>query len=138
MRLTTTEIQYLSLFSKVTGAYAKDCLVGRNSVVFVVGQGEMGAAIGKKGANVKKLEQTLGKHVELVEFAPDPVQFIKNIFSPANVKNVNIVDRNGSKVAYVMIDPKDRGALGRRLDSKLRLARLLASRHFGISNVVVT
>ena len=112
--------------------------MGRNSVVFVVGQGEMGAAIGKKGANVKKLEQTLGKHVELVEFAPDPVQFIKNIFSPANVKNVNIVDRNGSKVAYVMIDPKDRGALGRRLDSKLRLARLLASRHFGISNVVVT
>ncbi len=137
MRLTTTEFQYLSLFSKLTGAYAKDCLVGRNTITFVVGEGEMGLAIGKKGANVKKLEQALGKRVELVEFSSDPAQFIRNIFSPANVQKVNVVERNGKKLAYVILDGKDRRALGRRVDAKARLARILASRHFGIDNVVV-
>ncbi len=137
MRLTTTEVQYLSLFSQITGAFAKDCLVGRNTITFVVGEGEMGLAIGKKGANVKKLEQALGKRVELIEFSPDPVQFIRNIFSPANVQKVNVVERNGKKVAYVILDAKDRRALGRRVDGKARLARILASRHFGIENVVV-
>ena len=135
--MTTTEFQYLSLFSKLTGAYAKDCLVGRNTITFVVGEGEMGLAIGKKGANVKKLEQALGKRVELVEFSSDPAQFIRNIFSPANVQKVNVVERNGKKLAYVILDGKDRRALGRRVDAKVRLARILASRHFGIDNVVV-
>ena len=137
MRLTTKELQYLSLFSQITGAFAKDCIVGRNTVTFVVGEGEMGLAIGKKGANVKKLEQALGKKVGLVEFSSDPAQFIRNIFSPANVQRVNVVERNGKKVAYVILDAKDRRALARRVDAKARLARILASRHFGIHNVVV-
>jgi N utilization substance protein A len=97
----------------------------------------MGKAIGKKGANVKRLEETLGKKVELVEYSSDPAQFIKNIFAPANVMNVNVVERNGKKLAYVILDSKDRRALGRKLDAKVRLAKTLASRHFGIDNVVV-
>jgi N utilization substance protein A len=137
VRLTTKEVQYLSLFGSVTGAFAKDCIVGRRTIIFVVGDGEMGKAIGKKGANVKRLEETLGKKVELVEYSSDPAQFIKNIFAPANVTKVNVVERNGKKLAYVILDSKDRRALGRKLDAKVRLAKTLASRHFGIDNVVV-
>jgi len=138
VRLTTKELQYLSIFSQITGAFAKDCIVGRNSVTFVVGEGEMGLAIGKKGSNVKKLEQTLGKRVGLVEFSSDPAQFIRNIFSPADVQRINVVDRNGKKLAYVILDVKDRKALASRVDARANLARTLASRHFGIHNVVVT
>jgi len=111
VRLTTKEVQYLSLFGSVTGAFSKDCIVGRRTVIFVVGEGDMGQAIGKGGKNVKKLEEILGKKVELVEYSSDPAQFIRNVFSPANVEKVK--------------------------DAKVRLARTLAARHFGIDNVVV-
>lgn len=137
MRLTTKELQYISLFGQITGAFAKDCIVGRNTITFVVGEGEMGLAIGKNGANVKKLEQALGKRVGLVEFFSDPAQFIRNIFSPANVQRVNVVERGGKRLAYVILEGNDRRALARRVDAKIRLARILASRHFGIENVVV-
>ncbi len=137
MRLTTKEVQYLSLFGSVTGAFSKDCLVGRRTVVFVVGEGNMGQAIGKGGKNVRRLEEILGKKVELVEYSSDPVQFIKNIFSPAKIDKVNVVERGGKKIAYVILDGKDRRALGRRLDAKVRLARTLVARHFKIDNVVV-
>jgi len=137
VRLTTKEVQYLSLFGSVTGAFSKDCIVGRRTVVFVVSEGDMGQAIGKGGKNVKRLEEILGKKVELVEYSSDPAQFIKNVFSPANVEKVNVVERGGKKIAYVILDGKDRRALGRRLDAKVRLARALAARHFGIDNVVV-
>ncbi len=138
MRLTTTEIRYMSLFESLTGALARDCIVDGKNIVFVVKEGNMGLAIGKNGRNVKRLEKLLGKHVELVEYAPDPKQFLKNIFYPAHVINVNIIERGGRKIAYVVVDSKDKRALGKRINSRLKLARTLASRHFGIDNVVVT
>ncbi len=137
MRLTTTEIRYMSLFESVTGALARDCIVDGDTVVFVVKEGNMGLAIGKNGRNVKRLEQILGKRVELVEYAPDLKQFLKNVFYPANVLNVNVVERNGKKIAYVVIDSKDRRLLSKRINNKIRLARMLAERHFGIDKVVV-
>ncbi len=137
MRLTTTEIRYMSLFESVTGALARDCVVDGDTVVFVVKEGNMGLAIGKNGRNVKRLEQILGKRVELVEYAPDLKQFLKNVFYPANVLNVNVVERNGKRTAYVIIDSKDRRTFSRRIGGRIKLARLLARRHFKIDNVVV-
>ncbi len=137
MRLTTTEIKYMSLFESVTGALARDCIVKDNVVIFVVKEGNMGLAIGKNGKNVKRLEQILGKRVELVEYAQDLKQFLKNVFYPANVLNVNVVERNGKRTAYVIIDSKDRRTFSKRIGGRIRLARILVQRHFKIDNVVV-
>ena len=48
----------------------------------------MGLAIGKKGDNIKRLQNVLGRRIEMVEYAEDPEMFITNIFKPAEVINI--------------------------------------------------
>lgn len=67
--LTTDLIQYIRLFEGVTGATAKDVVVDEKSsrVIFVIKAGDIGLAIGKKGSNVRRVEEVLRKEVEIVD-----------------------------------------------------------------------
>ncbi|MDD2248509.1 MAG: NusA-like transcription termination signal-binding factor, partial [Methanocorpusculum sp.] len=77
-------MRMIAQFENLTGAGARDCVVddkfGR--ILFVINPGEMGLAIGKKGASIKKASDAFGKKVEVVEYNPDKVQFIRNCFLP--------------------------------------------------------
>jgi N utilization substance protein A len=78
------------------------------------------------------------KNIEIVESADTPIEFIKNSFAPAKVKEVRITERlDNRKVAVVTIDQRDKGiAIGKNGKTAER-TRLLAKRYFGIDNVVI-
>ncbi len=139
IRLTVDEMSYISLFESITGATAKDCVISENgTIIFVVKQGDMGLAIGKNGSNIKKLRNYLSKPVEIVEYSDKPKEFIKNILSPARLRNVEIIERpDGRKIAHVDVEPEDRGvAIGKNGKNILK-ARVLAKRHFAIDDVKI-
>ena len=54
IRLTSREMRYIALFESITGANVKDCIIDDelNRIIFVVKQGDIGAAIGKGGKNI--------------------------------------------------------------------------------------
>jgi N utilization substance protein A len=80
-------MNYISLFETVTQAKLKDCILGER-LLFIVEEGEMGKAIGKKGINVKKIEGVLKKKIRLVEFSPDVLQFVRNLVYPLQIKEI--------------------------------------------------
>lgn len=141
IKLTTREMRYISLFESMTGANAKDCIVNEEQerVIFVVKEGEVGMAIGKRGRNIRALERMTGKKHEIIEHSEDPVQFIKNALKPAQVKEVRITEKpNGSTMAVVAVHPRDKGvAIGKNGRNAERL-RLLAKRYFQINKVSIT
>jgi N utilization substance protein A len=137
VRLTTEQIRFMAVFESVTNILAKDCIVDKNSVVFVVNERDVGRAVGKKGQNVKKLEKLLGKRVEVVGFSEDPVRFFKNIFHPAHILAVNVMDKNGKRIARIHMDKESKRIFERKIESKTRIAKILAKRYFNIDNVVV-
>ena len=55
IKLSANEIRYIALFENITGAMVKDCIIDdeHGKVTFVVKNGDMGLAIGKKGSNIK-------------------------------------------------------------------------------------
>ncbi|MGH9878092.1 MAG: NusA-like transcription termination signal-binding factor, partial [Nitrososphaerales archaeon] len=63
IKLTSDELQLMSLFHSVTGATARDCIIDEklDRVIFVVSKGEMGLAIGKSGATIKTLQGVVGR-----------------------------------------------------------------------------
>ncbi|MFB6122541.1 MAG: NusA-like transcription termination signal-binding factor [Haloferacaceae archaeon] len=138
--LTDRERRYIALFEDVTGATARDCLVrdGGERVVFLVGAGEMGQAVGPGGQRVRKVEKQLGRSVDLVEDADTPEAFVASTLSPAAVRHVTVSEQGERVVAYVEVAPADRGvaigADGRNID----VARTLARRHYGIDDVQLT
>lgn len=140
LKLSSQEIQYIALFERLTGAVTKDCINDdeENKILFVVKKGDMGLAIGKKGSNIQRVRQALGKKVEVVEHSGDPVEFVKNAFHPVRVTDVSITAEGPQKkVARVVVDDRDRAtAIGRR-GKNIQKVKTLAERHHSINEVIV-
>lgn len=141
IRFTSREMRYIALFESITGATVKDCVVDEdlNRIIFVVKQGDVGVAIGRKGKNIHLLERMTGKKHEIIEHSENPAQFIKNALRPAQVKEIRITERpDGKTIAVVSVNPRDKGvAIGKNGRNAERI-RFLAKRYFQIQNVSIT
>lgn len=139
LKLSADEISYIAIFESATGAVTRDCIVDpeENKVIFVVKKGDMGLAIGRKGANVARVKKALGKRIEIIEHADTPEEFAKNILHTYRIKNVTVEEADGKKIVKIAVDPRDKARVIGRKGKNLEKVKLLLSRHHGIDNVVV-
>ena len=141
IRLTSDQLSMISMFQGMTGATARDCVIDEkaNRVIFIVAKGQMGLAIGKEGAAVKKIERAFRRPVELVEWADDVEGLIRNALGTKYVQEVRVGDRlDGTKSLVVVVDQRKKGAvlgIGGRNAEKVRL---LVRRYFGIGSIQIT
>ena len=127
-------MKFMSLFENITRAKLKDCIIKENMVLFIVQPNEISKAIGSKGANVKKLERILNKRVKIVEFASEPVNFIKNLIHPLQVKEITEED---GVYTLTPVDLKTRGMLIGRNASNLRAFEEVVKRYFPVQEMKV-
>jgi len=80
MKLSMDDILLMNAMSKVSGVDAKDCIEANGMVSFLVKGNEIGRAIGKGAVNVKKLEQSLKKRVEVLGFYEKPEEMVTKTF----------------------------------------------------------
>jgi N utilization substance protein A len=136
--ISEDDMRLIVQFENLTGAGARDCVVDEkfSRILFVINPGEMGLAIGKKGASVKKASDAFGKKVEVVEYNPDKVQFLRNCFLPVQIQTVTFEqNEEGDEVAYIEVQPEERGlAIGKEGKNIIK-AKKLAFRQFDIVNV---
>jgi N utilization substance protein A len=141
IKLTGEEMRFIALFESITGAAVTDCILneGRDRVIFIVKEGNVGMAIGKGGKNIHLLERMTNKKLEIIEYSDDPAVFIRNALKPAHINEIRITERpDGNSIAVVAVDPRDKGvAIGRNGRNAERI-RLLAKRYFRIQNVSIT
>ncbi len=136
--LSNDELQMIALLERQTGARANDVVLTEDSIVFVVQQGDLGRAIGKGGANIVKLRARFGgKQVDVFEYSDDVAQFLKNLFYPVEVKSVELVESGGRKTVQVAVDAKNKGLAIGKAGAKIRKARFLAKRYFGVDDVKI-
>ena len=106
-------------------------------IIFVIKKGDMGAAIGRKGSNINRVKKSVGKQIEIVEYSDDVKEFLENLFQPAAIKNVMVVNKNNKRLAYVEVANKDKGiAIGRDGRNILK-AKMLAQRHHGVDDIII-
>ena len=135
IKFTANEIRYIALFENMTGAMVKDCIIDdeHGKVTFVVKNGDMGLAIGKGGSTVSKVQRAVDKGIEIVELSDDPIQFIKNLLSPAEVHQ----KESGEKIATVTADNTNkRIAIGKN-GVNIERAKLIAKRQHNINNIIL-
>jgi transcription termination/antitermination protein NusA len=137
IRLTAESIQYIALFENMTRAKILDCIPEEERLVYVVKQGDMGLAIGKSGENINRVKKALDKPIELVEYSEDPVTFLKNAFGPVSLNSVNIINKNGKRLAYVEVPNKEKGLAIGRNGKNIEKVKMLARRHQNIEDVIL-
>jgi len=136
--LTEECMRLISQFESLTGAGSRDCVVdSRNErIIFVINPGDMGLAIGKGGASIKKASDVMGKRIEVVEYSNDPSQFLRNCFLPAQVTSINFdQDEEEQQVALVEVRDEDRGIAIGKYGKNIFKAKILAQRQHDIADV---
>ncbi|HQN92081.1 MAG TPA: NusA-like transcription termination signal-binding factor [Methanoculleus sp.] len=123
------ERRYIEELRILTRATALDCIIDErfDRIVYLIKEGDMGLAIGRKGNNIRKMQRVLGKRVEMVEYSPELEKFTKNVFKPAEVTGVERRD-DGKITVYV-----SKGDLGIAIGKggcTIEKARNLLSRYF--------
>jgi len=130
--------RYIGLFDAETEVSPTDCLVESDRVVFLIPAGNMADAIGPDGQTVKRVEQKIGRRIELLEDADTPEAFVENMLAPAVVRGVTISEQGETVVAYVEVVEADRGVAIGSGGQHIKTARRLARRQFDIDDIQLT
>ncbi len=130
-------IKYVALFQDVTRTTVVDCVDAEDRLIFVVKEGDIGKAIGKKGENVAKLKRLMNKDIHIVEYSDEPEKFVANVFRNYDVKGVQIEQRGDITHATVTVDASKKGRAIGKEGRNLRVSRDLIARHHPIQSVSV-
>jgi N utilization substance protein A len=131
VEINNDDLKALSTFEGLTGASATDVLIMEEAVVFLVSPGEMGRAIGPKGAHITRVRQAFNRQVLVFEDKPDMEQFLRALFAPISITHINVHERMNDKTVYVTVDEKDRGAAIGKSGIRIKVQRALLQRKFG-------
>ncbi len=128
-------MKFISMFETLTRAKVKDCLLVDETIFFIVQPGQIGKAIGKKGANIKRLKSLMkNKEFRIVEFNPGITQFVKNLFYPIQIKSI---EQKEDVIEVAAPDLKTRGLLIGRGAKNLRNYEAIVNRYFTIKEIKV-
>jgi NusA-like KH domain protein len=126
-------IHFMSIFEHVTRTKVKDVIVGER-ILYIVSPGQISKAIGKKGANVRLLEQKLKKKVKFVEFSDDVAQFVQNLIYPINPQKISAAD---DEVIIEDKETKTKALLIGRNSRNLAFLNSTVKRYFDIKQIKV-
>jgi N utilization substance protein A len=126
------ERRYIEELRILTKSTALDCVIDDrfDRVIYVIRPGDMGLAIGKKGENIKRLQNVLGKRIEMVEFAESVNTFIANIFKPAEVTGVD-GSMEAGPLNVIVRQRSDLGIAIGKAGCNIEKARILCRRFCG-------
>jgi len=125
-------MKLMTLFESMTGAKLKDCILNER-LLFIVEENEIGKAIGKKGSNIKRLENMLNKRIKVVEFNQDVLQFIKNLLYPLQTSGIE----NNDDVIEIKSDTKTKSLIIGRNQQNLKNLISIVKRFFDIESIKV-
>lgn len=134
IKFDTELIRSVSRIQEITRVPVRDCIDLEGQFLVIVEEGKAAKAIGKKGANVRRLENDFNRKIKIIEFNPEPSQFIRNLVAPQKVNDVVI---DGEVMTLTPADTKTRGQLIGRSGSNLRTLESIIKRYFPIKEIKV-
>ncbi|MCG3217428.1 MAG: KH domain-containing protein [Candidatus Heimdallarchaeota archaeon] len=92
IKLANNELNFINEFYSYVpnNVNVIDCHVffERKKVVFIVGPGQAGYAVGKGGKNVQLIQNQLKMDVQIIEYSTDFYYLLENIFFPIHILSI--------------------------------------------------
>ncbi len=129
--LTIKERRYSEELHQLTHISSVDCVIDDpfERIIYLIPKGDMGIAIGKNGENIKRLQKTLGKRVEMVEEGGSPAEMIANAMRPAAISRIDFDEE--SRIAVIFLKKRsDVGVAIGKGGANIEKARLLCRRYY--------
>ncbi len=126
-------IGYITTLENISGSKVKDAFIDKNGMlVFIINQGDMAKAIGKKGINIKRLSNLLKKRLKLIEFNENILEFVKNCIQPLQAS----ISQEENKIILESPDTTIKAKLIGRDKQNLIALNELVNRYFKVEILV--
>jgi len=127
-------IGIISTFEKITRTHAVDFLESKGYLTFLVKDNSMRKAVGKNGANIKKLTYLLKQKVIILELSKNPKKFITSLIYPLTPQSIDQED----DILKIKLSSKEEKArvIGRGA-SKIDFINDLLKRHYKLTLKIV-
>ena len=126
LKYDTSIMKYFSIFENTTKVLAKDCFSANGTLIFSVEKGHAKIAVGKNGANIKKLSSMLNKEIKVIEFSKDIKELTKNAIFPLRVRSIEIEE---GTINISLKSSRDRRILLDNNQKKLKLIEEILKRY---------
>jgi NusA-like KH domain protein len=130
MKLSMDEIRLMNALEKISGANAKDCLISDGMVSFLVNEMDVGRAIGKKASNVRALEESVKRRIEIIGFQENPEEMVKKALE---IETTGA--RKDSEKIVIRLDSMNKKKLLKK-SAKLKRVREFIKRNFNLNLTV--
>jgi N utilization substance protein A len=127
VKFNVSTIKYISLFENVTRTKARDCIEDEGILIFLVEPHEIGRAIGKNGANIKRLESLTKKKIKIAEYSDDLIRYIRSMLMPLKADSI---EESDGIVTIKSDDTKTKGLMIGRNAQNLRKLEKYVQRYF--------
>jgi transcription termination/antitermination protein NusA len=135
VRYDNESLKLMSLFEKITRTSLKDSFIDDNGLLtFIVKEGQLGKAVGKKAVNVRKLENMLNRKIKILEFNSNIINFIKNLIYPLKAKGIK---QEGEEIIIEGPDTKTKGLLIGKNAKNLRNTEEVVKKYFDIKEIKI-
>ena len=138
VRLDNQTLLHIGLFERITKTRVRDCVDAEDRIIFMVDDGWITKAVGKNGEHVSKLRKSLNKTIQIIEYSDDPIQFVRSVFHPYQVENVELENRGNQIHATVKVNPTLKAKAIGRQGRNLKIFRDIICRHHEIQSVSVS
>jgi len=101
-------LRTMAFFKEKTRVSPLNCIVTKDSIIFLVENGLVRKAIGKDAVNVKYLRSQFKKEIKIFEKGEDIDKTISNFIYPIKLNSSKIHRR---VLSMLLMDPKDRRKL---------------------------
>jgi transcription termination/antitermination protein NusA len=133
-KIDQKSISLINFFEIKTRASVKSFFEFNNVLVFIVKEGHGSKAVGKNGANVKKLSLLLKKKIKVIEFSSQPVKFIKGFIYPVVAVDITL---DGKIVSIKAGSTREKGMLIGRESKNLNKLKEVVKRYYDIEDVKI-
>lgn len=107
IKLDQDVLGFSVMLERLTGVHVKDCFLDGKALYVVVAQGELGKAVGRGGATIRRVQQECKRRIKVIEFNPHAGQFVRNVIYPlegeVREEEKTLIIQNRSRMARSLL-----------------------------------
>lgn len=132
MEISEDELGIINLFASICGVIPTDMAREGKNYVFLVEPMLLGKAIGKDGANIKRLKAKLGGNVIIAKDAPTEEDFLRGFLNNVQILDIERREAPGQVALFITVPDVQRGIAIGKEGMKIKALKAVMKRKFGV------
>lgn len=131
MEISQEDLDIINLFASICGVMPTDMVRDGKNYVFLVDPMFLGKAIGKDGANIKRLRAKLGGNVMIAKDAGTEEDFLRGYLNNVQILDVERREAPGQVALFITVPDVQRGIAIGKEGTRIKALKAVMKRKFG-------